>query len=269
MGKVVGCFGTAHVLFNPEGVKAEADQIFAGMQELGRRVQATRPDVIVVITSDHMFNINMAWQIPICVGVADEWVPTGDLNTGTIPFPGHRMLAETFVEHAAKRGFDITKSEELRPDHGVTLPLLFMSPQHNIPVVPILLNANMMPLPEPARCYALGQVLKEAIEEKLPAETRVAVVGTGGLSHWLFVPRMGEVNVEFDRNFMRQMAAGHAAELARMTAAEVVEQSGNGGIEIVSWLMAAATLPGTRGEEIYYVPMNKWSTGMGGLAIVP
>ena len=268
MGKVVGVFGTAHIVMSPAGAEEKADQVFNGMVEVGRRVRRTNPTILVVISGDHMFNINQDYQIPICVGVADEWTPQGELNTGTQPFPGHRQLAERFVELAATRGFDIAKSEALRPDHGVSLPLRFIAPKNNIPVVPILLNINMTPLPEPKRCYALGTVLKETIESMLPPEERVAVIGTGGISHWLFVPRMGEVNEEFDREFLKKMAHGKAEEVSRMSAADVVEASGNGGLEITAWLMAAATMPGARGEPVYYVPMERWGCGMGGLAIV-
>lgn len=268
MGRIVGAFGTAHIVFPPAGVEEKARQVFEGMVEVGRRVRATKPTILVVIAGDHMFNINQDYQIPICVGVADEWVPQGDLNTGTEPFPGHRRLAEAFVEVAAERGFDIAKSEALRPDHGISLPLRFISPKNNIPVVPVLLNINMTPLPQPSRCYALGTVLKETIERALPSEERVAVIGTGGISHWLFVPRMGEINVAFDQEFLRKMAEGRAEELSRMLPAEIVEAAGNGGMEITAWLMAAATMPRAKGETVYYVPVEPWGCGMGGLAIV-
>jgi 2'-aminobiphenyl-2,3-diol 1,2-dioxygenase large subunit len=268
MGKIVGVFGTAHILMAPVGIEETADKVFKGMVEIGNRVRQTRPDILVVITGDHMFNINKDFQIPICVGISDEWIPFGDLNTGARPFPGHRKLAEAFVNLAADHGYDITKSEALRPDHGVTLPLRFISSKNDIPVVPVLININMTPLPKPERFYALGDVLKKTIEQDLPSETRVAVIATGGLSHWLFVPRMGEVNVEWDRNFIAKMINGKAAELARMSASEIVEHAGNGGIEVVAWLMAAATLPGRKGQEIYYEPVPQWSTGMGGIAIV-
>ena len=268
MGRIVGAFGTAHIVMSPQGVEEKAKQVFDGMVDVGRRVRDTKPTTLVVITGDHMFNINQDYQIPICVGVADEWTPQGDLNTGTRAFPGHRRLAEAFVELAAERGFDVAKSEALRPDHGISLPLRFIAPANDIPVVPILLNFNMNPLPRPSRCYALGTVLKDTIKSALPAEERVAVIGTGGISHWLFIPRMGEVNVAFDREFLRKMADGRAEEISRMSAAEIVEVAGNGGMEIVAWLMAAATMPKAKGEEIYYVPVEKWGCGMGGLAIV-
>jgi hypothetical protein len=38
-------------------------------------------------------------------------------------------------------------------------------------------------------------------------------------------------------------------------------------MEIVTWLMAAATLPGRTGEQIYYEPIPQWLTGVGGIAL--
>ena len=143
---------------------------------------------------------------------------------------------------------------------------MFADPDKRIPVVPLLVNINMTPLPRPDRCYRLGLALKQAIDGFGP-DARVAVIGTGGLSHWLFVPRMGEIAVEFDRMVMREIAAGRAEQLAKLTAADVVAQSGNGGIEIVTWLMAAATMPGRAGVEVFYEPTPEWLTGMGGMAI--
>jgi 2'-aminobiphenyl-2,3-diol 1,2-dioxygenase large subunit len=252
---------------SPDGLEARAERVFDGMREVGRRVQAVAPDVLLVISGDHMFNIHMGLQVPLCIGVADSWTPFGDMGIERRPFPGHRALAEHLVERAAADGFDIAKAEELEPDHGIALPLLFADPGRRIPVVPVLVNVNMSPLPQPGRCYRLGQVLRSAIESFGGPGSRVAVIGTGGLSHWLCVPRMGEVAAEFDRMVINEIIAGRAERLAQMSAAEVVARAGNGGIEIVTWLMAAATLPGRSGTAVYYEPMPEWLTGMGGVAI--
>jgi aromatic ring-opening dioxygenase catalytic subunit (LigB family) len=266
MARVVGAFATSHILFNPDGVEERAQRVLDGMAEVGRRIRAVDPELLVIISGDHMFNINLAMQIPICVGVADTWIPFGDMGLDRKPFPGHRALAEHLVGTAARHEFDIAKAEELMPDHGITLPLMFCDPEKRLPVVPILININMLPWPEPARCYRLGRVIREAVDS-FAGNQRVAVIGTGGLSHWLAVPRSGEVAVEFDRMCMREIAAGRAEALARISAAEVVDKSGNGGIELVCWLAAVATLPGKTGDEIYYEPMPEWLTGMAGIAM--
>ncbi len=68
-------------------------------------------------------------------------------------------------------------------------------------------------------------------------------------------------------NGLNAIIGGCAAELARKSAGEVVEQGGNGGLEVVSWLIAAATVPGSAGEIIYYEPIPEWFTGMGGVVL--
>jgi aromatic ring-opening dioxygenase catalytic subunit (LigB family) len=266
MASIVGAFATSHILMNPAGTGERAERVIAGMRDIGRRIQALKPDALVIVSGDHMFNITMAMQIPLCIGIADRWTPFGEMGLDPAPFPGHRALAEHIVASAAEGGFDIAKGEDIQPDHGITLPLAFTDPAKRLPVVPVLININMTPLPRPDRCYRLGQAIKRAVES-YPGAERVVVVGTGGLSHWLFVPRMGEVAEAFDRMVLKEIAAGRAAALARLSAAEIVERAGNGGIEIVTWLAAAATVPDRAGVEVYYEPMPEWLTGMGGLAI--
>ena len=206
-------------------------------------------------------------QVPLCIGVADRWTPFGEHGHRPGAVSGHRALAEHIVEQAAAQGFDIAKAEELaaRPRHHH--PADFADPDKRIPVVPLLVNINMTPLPQPDALLSGSASPLSRRSRASAADARVAVIGTGGLSHWLFVPRMGEIAAEFDRMVMREIAAGRAEQLAKLSAAEIVEQSGNGGIEIVTWLMAAATMPGSAGVEVFYEPMPEWLTGMGGMAI--
>jgi aromatic ring-opening dioxygenase catalytic subunit (LigB family) len=267
MGSIVGVFATSHILFSPKGAEDRAERAFQGMREIGRRVQAARPDAIVVISSEHMFNINLSLQPPFTVGVADSYVPFGEMGVPKTPFRGHRALAEDFVAAAAERGFDLAKMEELRPDHGIALPLVFANPGGQTPVVPIIVNINMTPLPQPRRCFALGRALKETIERHRPAGERVVVMGTGGLSHWVNIPGMGTVAADFDRECIQKIVAGRVEDLVDLTADEIVAKSGNGGLELVNWIMASATVPGRKGEQIYYEPIPEWLTGVGGIAM--
>lgn len=267
MGKLVAAGACSHILMAPAGVEARAQRIVAGIREVGRRLLAKKPDLLVVVSSDHMFNVNMSLQPPFCVGVADAYVPFGDMDIPREPRPGHRAFAEAFVAHAAGRGFDLAKAEELRPDHGIALPMMLIDPARTLPIVPLLVNINMEPAPAPARCHALGGVLREAIDKRRPAEERVAVLATGGLSHWLNIPRHGEVAEDFDRGVLAAFGRGQPESLARLTPAQIVEQGGNGGLEIVNWLLAAGAAPDWKGETVYYEPMPEWFTGMGGMEL--
>jgi aromatic ring-opening dioxygenase catalytic subunit (LigB family) len=234
------------------------------MAEIGRRLRASRPDLIVIVTNDHLFNLDLSIQAPFVIGAADSYTPFGDLGVPREPRPGNRDFAEEFMRYASGAGFDLAKAEDLRPDHGVAVPLLFADPARRIPVVPLYLNLLMSPAPGAARCCALARVLREFVAGACTSAKRVAVLGAGGLSHWVGHERV-DVNERWDRAFLEDMAAGRFARWAEKGAAEIEREAGNGGLEIIHWLfMAAAT--GARGSDvIYYEPMVEWMTGMGGL----
>jgi 2'-aminobiphenyl-2,3-diol 1,2-dioxygenase large subunit len=265
MAQIVGAYGVSHVLMDPEGTEGRGERVIAGMKKVGQMVQAAEPDLIVMISGDHMFNINMAMQVPLCVGVADTWTPFGEMGIDRSPFSGHRDFAMHLATKASASGFDMAQAEELEPDHGIMIPLMFADPDRKRAVVPVLININMTPLPSPERCYRLGKVIRDAVDS-FPSAERVAVIGTGGLSHWIFLPQMGEVAEEFDRQLLRDFAEGRAQDLATLSADEIVDRSGNGGIEIVNWLVAAAAVNGNGGTEVFYEPVPEWLTGMGGVA---
>jgi 2'-aminobiphenyl-2,3-diol 1,2-dioxygenase large subunit len=267
MGKLVAAGACSHILMSPQGVEDRAKRIVAGMKEIGRRMRLHRPDLIVVVATDHMFNVNLSLQAPLCVGVSDEYTPFGDMDIPREPRPGHRAFAESFVAHAAERGFDLAKAEELRPDHGVALPMLWVDPARAAPIVPVLVNINMEPVPSAARCHALGGVLRETIEKCRPASERIAVLATGGLSHWLNIPRHGEVSEAFDREVLDCFVRGRPEALTQLSTRQVMEQGGNGGLEILTWLLAAGAAPEWRGEVVYYEPMPEWFTGMAGMEL--
>lgn len=264
MGKIVAACGVSHILMSPHGCEASAQNIVDGFKTLGEKLLAAKPDVVIVISSDHMFNIDLAMQPRFVIGMSDQYTPVGDMDIPRIPVAGHRALAEAIVKQADQDGFDLCQAEEYALDHGVMVPLLFMGLSH-LPIVPLIVNINTQPMPSALRCLALGETLRQAVETSLPVATRVAVVGGGGLSHWLCVPRHGEVDEVFDRYTMDKLCNGGQATLAQAGNADIIERGGNGGIEIVNWLMAAQAAHSSGGEKIFYEPMRSWFTGLGGV----
>lgn len=270
MGQIVAGFGASHVLFPPSGVEEKAERVFAGLLEIRRRVRELKPDVLVLAGSDHLNTFSLAMQVTLGVGVADEYTTLGDGGAPVATFAGQRDFAESFTRFAARRDYELVQIEEVRPDHGMAIPKLIIDPHNEIPTVPVYINA-IMPVPaSPGRCYRLGAVLKELVETERPAGERVVVVGLGGLSHWLCLPPQGRVAEDFDRDFMAKMIAGRSEELAKIETAELLEASGNGGLELTAWLFMAGAMPRTaRGEALFYEVMPEWITGMGALALTP
>ena len=267
MGTIVGAFTTSHVLFSPEGVEDQAERVFQGMREIGNRIRKLGPDLVVVVSSDHLINLGLALQPPFVVGVADEYVPHGDMGVPKERIEGHRDFAEQFIRQAGLQHFDLAKAEEWHPDHGVAIPNLFFNRDARFALVPLIVNVTMEPAPAPGRCWELGGLLGRFIREHRPQDETVVVLGTGGLSHWIGLAEQGRINVDFDRYVIDRLISGDVHELTDMGPEELSCRAGNGGLEIVNWLLVAASVEGCDGELIYYEPIEKWLTGMGGMAM--
>jgi hypothetical protein len=52
-----------------------------------------------------------------------------------------------------------------------------------------------------------------------------------------------------------------------MSVEEIEAVAGNGGVEIMNWMMAAAAVPAARASTVYYEAMPSWMTGMGGAVL--
>lgn len=265
MAEIVGGFASSHILMSSKGVEASAARVTSGMTEIGRRIRACDPDLIVVVTNDHMFNLNLSIQAPFVIGAADSYTPFGDLDVPRVPRPGNRAFANEFLRYAGDSGFDLAKAEDIRPDHGVSVPLLFADPSSRIPMVPLYLNLMMDPAPSAARCWRLGETLRRFVKEACKSAKRIVVLGAGGLSHWVGHERI-DVNEDWDRAFLADMNAGRFAHWTEKSADEIERDAGNGGLEIIHWLFMAAATGAKGAETIYYEPMREWMTGMGGIA---
>jgi hypothetical protein len=266
MGKIVGAFATSHIFRDTSGVEAQAERVMAGFNEIRRRLEAASPDVIVIIADDHLTNFFLDNMPAFCLGIGEELIGFGDAG-----IPKHKVrvpqeFARSLLSFAIESGFDLAYSEELYPDHGTMLPLHYVLPAMDVPVVALIQNCFSPPLPTPRRCYQLGGVIKEFIDSR-PASEKVALIATGGLSHWLGVEGMGNVDEDFDRGVLEAIVDGRAYELANRTYDEIMAAGGNGGQELRNWLTMLGAVRGCKGELIYYEAMPAWMTGMAAVAM--
>ena len=108
----------------------------------------------------------------------------------------------------------------------------------------------------------LGGAIKAAVEA-LPDDERVVVIGSGGISHWVGTPEMGKVNEAFDYEIMDYACTGDLAAIQGLSDDYILENGGNGGMEVRQWAVAMGAMPGARGEIIDYAPVREWVTGLG------
>src|SRR5690606_38070997 len=74
--------------------------------------------------------------------------------------------------------------------------------QMGVTLVPVLQNCTVPPYPDGWRCYEVGLKLAEVIRDELPKDMRVALIGSGGLSHEPGGARYFKIDEDFDRHFI-------------------------------------------------------------------
>ena len=239
----------------------QSERFFRGYEKLKEALLAARPDVVVVITPEHWANFFLNNMPAFCVGVGEVFAgPLEDPAFLKVPrarVPGRPALARKLVE-ALRQEIDLAFSEELILDHGSMVPLHFLAPEMKLPVIPLIVNCLAHPMPPLDRCYRMGEVLGAAVRSW---PERVALLATGGLSHWPAMLEAGRINVEFDQGFLRLFQEGRAKEFARNTDSEVESQAGPGAHEIRPWVALAGALAGAKAEVLAYEPVKAWATG--------
>jgi aromatic ring-opening dioxygenase catalytic subunit (LigB family) len=123
-------------------------------------------------------------------------------------------------------------------------------------IIPLVVNVLQHPLPTPARCFKLGQHLRKAILS-YPEDLKVAIVGTGGLSHQMIGDRAGFNNEAWDLEFL-DLIGRDPERLARMSIEDFMRLGGNEGAEIIMWLIMRGALAkdARKLHQSYYLPMT-------------
>ena len=138
-------------------------------------------------------------------------------------------------------------------DDGVSVPMHYLNPEGDIPLVPVTMNCTVPPIPTPGARLRGRDDRSARCSRAYPGAERVAVVATGGLSHEPGGPRYFWVDEEFDRWFLDLLKQGDHAALLRECTLERMEAAGSGGTaELLAWILALAfTTRPRRGARLH------------------
>jgi aromatic ring-opening dioxygenase catalytic subunit (LigB family) len=191
----------------------------------------------------------------VCIGV-------GETNDGppepwmkAFPhreFAGHPEFGLHLVQTAMREGFEPSVSHRMKLDHGFCIPLWRMGIERLPRIVPMVVNSIEPPMPSLARCYQWGALIAKAVKS-YPGNLRVAVLGTGGLSHSIGEPTMGAIYEDFDRETIRLFSSSGPEALVSYLE-EKLPTHGNGSEEVRNWLVAHGAAGGRGFELVDYVP---------------
>jgi len=265
MATIVGGIATSHtptIGFALDTHK-QSDPVWAPIFEAYKPVQAwlarQRPDVLLFIYNDHVTSFFLDHYSQFALGVGSEYYPAdeGGGPRRLPPVKGHPKLAQHLANGLVADEFDLSYFQGRGLDHGCFSPLSVLWPHEPSwpgAIVPLQVGVLEFPIPSAKRCFNLGKSLRKAIES-YPEDIKVAVVGTGGLSHQVHGERCGFNNTPWDMEFL-QLLENDPEALTRLTIAQYAERGGFEGAEVVMWLVMRGALSRKvkKLHQAYYLP---------------
>jgi aromatic ring-opening dioxygenase catalytic subunit (LigB family) len=256
MGNVVAAMVSVHApqLINPPPTE-DPEQVrltIEAMHRLGQRLDESNPDALLLIAGDHLEGFFLNCIAPFTVYVAEQ--AAGSFAGQHWTYPVATDLALALLERGQEAGFDLAFSQDAELDHASLVPLHHILGQRPIPIVPLFVNVYVPPQPAPRRCFELGQALAGVLRDR---PERVAVLASGGMSHYPGTDRYGSPDYDFDYALLDALKAGRGEALLRCTPAQL-DESGN--IELRTWMVAMGMVGAERPlDVITYQP--SWHHG--------
>ncbi len=258
---------------------------------LAETMERAKPDVVVIFGDDQeelYFDDNMP-MLSIYWGETVPWIARSfgggrqapfawGYGDKTMDYPVDSALARHLIDSLIEADFDVAQSRYLNAESGGHVgPVGYISSQWDTnpkpqglvhayafvlkrilrenmtPIVPITINTCYPPNQiTPRRAYALGRAVRRAIAD-WDSSKRVAVVGSGGLSHFV-------VDEELDRMVLDLMRTRNAEGLASLPR----ERLNSATSEIRNWIAAAGALEHLDMEIVDYIPARRTPAGTGG-----
>jgi len=246
MGQIVAAMATVHApqLFTrpPEEDPRQLDASIAAMRKLGRALDETRPDALIVFASDHMETFFLQ-AVPTFSVIAGERANASFAGRAWNPRI-HQALAENLLEGLVRRDFDMAYSQEALLGHSFAAPFEWVLEGRNIPVVPVFINTYLPPLPSARRCAALGKAIADIVASR---QEKVALLASGGMSHYPGTSRYYKPAYDFDHWCIGELENGHSESFLDLTP-EQLDEVGN--TEMLPWAPVLGAL-GTQHMELF------------------
>lgn len=266
----------------PDVMRARWDRMQASLDDLHAYAEAQAYDVLVIVSSDHkeIFGDELLAPFAIYWGDSVEHLPFGEEDLATMS-PGlakaalgdvpdrpitravDANLARHLIDTILDDGFDPAASRFLPagryknggiPHGWGFIYQRILGQESTIPMVPIFVNTFWEPTPpSAARSYDFGVALGRAIQS-YPADIRVGIVASGGLSHFV-------VDEELDRAFIAAFA-DRDVDYLRSIPADLMTA---GTSELRNWITVAgaAHAAGLEVDRVVYEPAYRTEAGTG------
>ena len=253
----------AGVCSHAPGITGRADQadpdvvakLYSDFDQMRQAIVDSQAEALIVVAAEHFGNFFMDNMPSFAIGMADSYagpIENADwLKIAPFEAPGNRDLSRRLISEVMNT-VDIAYAEEWKFDHGIAVPLNFLTPNFDLPIIPVNINCQGPPLAPMHRVWAFGEALRRAADS---VEEKVAIVGTGGISHWPATPDSGRINEQWDHEFMDRWCRNDRDALLSYDDASIYRDGGQGGFEIRTYVAVAAAADGATGTVRSMIPI--------------
>jgi 2,3-dihydroxyphenylpropionate 1,2-dioxygenase len=238
------------------------DEFYAYLDRQRQDIEASGAEALIVVAAEHFANFFMNNMPAFCVGIGEtyegpiedpDWLKIEKTRVPGAPDLGTRIVREVM------QTVDVAYAEEWKFDHGIMVPLNFLTPRYDLPIIPVNINCQGPPLTPLHRAWAFGEALRRACDA---VPEKIALVGTGGVSHWPATPDSGKINEKWDRQFLGQLMRQEKEAVLSYSDEETYAQAGQGGFEIRTYIAAAAAAGGPGELQFYTAELPIFAVGV-------
>ena len=275
MAEIVFAAGAPHapgLIGLLDAAPADVKDIVTGTyRNLANAIASAKADVLIVFANDHIANSRIRAYPDFLIGMASEhrgpfewfkpWIGCEDYTV-----KGSPEIAAALFNGMTRRGIRMfAQSDNLKFDDNISVPVLLTNFSGlGVPMVPVLQNCTVPPIPDQYRCYAVGEALGDFIRNDLPSDMRVALLGSGGLSHEPGGARYYFIDEVFDRWFLELVSSGDHPKLLKELTLERMEAAGSGGTsELLSWVVVLGAIGSKPGKNFGYTVHRDFKCGVG------
>ena len=232
-------------------LRLEAEKAFAVLRA---DLEAASPEVLIVVANDQFVNFFFNNIPTFFITLADE--VRGQFTRHRFRYRAHKELGQAILNAGMEKGIDFSFGEHVELQHTQLVPLYFVLPEPKIPILPIYVNTWVEPIPTPRRCYQVGELIREVAQR---SRERVAILATGGLSHFPGSARIGEIDSQFDHRLLELLREGKGRSLAGYSLEQLLQA---GDSEFLNWMVVIGCVGDARASSNFYMP-DHVATGWG------
>lgn len=266
MAKIVSAVALTHnprIFWNADAAEPEDRQwVYDTFAKVSAALQESRPDSVILLANDHFDNFFLDNMPQFCVGLAETasgpfWYEQEIQKLPSYTATIDRRLGEYILRKGVDAGIDLGYAHEFKFDHAFTVPLHFLLPNRNVPIVPIYTNVFAYPIASTQRFYDVGRALREVIAAR-PTNERIAVIASFNMSVEVGGPKVGQRDIAFDDRAVELMQHGAIEEVLREFPVERLIQAGNSTTEFLNYVAALGIIGNRKPEMLEFKIVKGW-----------